>query len=95
MDLVWFDQECKKVDHVAACQDLACVGSTVVLSAVDTSESAYPDPVLVQFRDPENWLDVPTIMYRGAAYSQAKNEVGSSFGPGSDIEFFSLLWFDC
>ena len=95
MEMVWFDQECKKVDFVAACQDLACVGETIVLSGVNGSQKAYLDPVLVQFREEGNDLDVPTVMYRGVAYSKSRNEVGSWFGPDSDVEFFSLLWFDC
>jgi hypothetical protein len=95
MDIVWFDEDCKKVDYVAACQDLACKDPMVVLTGINDSESEYPDPVIVQFQDPENYLDVPSIMYGGAAYSQDKNEVGSWFGPDSDLEFFSLLWFDC
>ncbi|PMD32334.1 hypothetical protein L207DRAFT_518719 [Hyaloscypha variabilis F] len=47
MDLVWFDEECKKVDYVAACQDLACKDPMIVLTGINDSESEYPDPVLV------------------------------------------------
>ncbi|KAE9372874.1 hypothetical protein N431DRAFT_558567 [Stipitochalara longipes BDJ] len=95
MDLSWFDEDCRKVDYVAACQDLACKDATIVLTSVNDSDSSYPDPVRVQFRDPGNYLDVPTIMHGGAIYSQDENEVGSWFGPESDIEHFSLLRFDC
>jgi hypothetical protein len=88
-ELSWFNPTCRKVAYNGKTQ----TEQLVFLNTDDTDPYLYP--VVARFEDPGSYLDVPYFMYGEKAYSKYRNEVGGWFGPDSDGEFFSLLWFDC
>jgi hypothetical protein len=99
--LLWLDEGCEKRHFKAYCprcpEKRTWVLDTAQLHGSVSSPGTpfFPFQLLVKFANPDNFTDIPSIIYYDEESSRHGKMVGSWYRPDSDLEFFSLLWFDC
>jgi hypothetical protein len=99
--LLWLDEGCEEMQFKAYCPLCPEETTWALDTALLPGSVSSPDPpffpfqLLVKFPHPDNFADIPSIIYYDGESSRHGTMVGSWYSPDSDLEFFSLLWFDC
>jgi hypothetical protein len=99
--LLWLDEGCEEMHFKAYCprcpeENMWILDTALLPGSVSSLDTPiFPFQLLVKFPHPDNFTDIPSIIYYDEEASRHGKMVGSWYSPDSDLEFFSLLWFDC